>query len=148
MNWGHKIVLSFVVFILLMGFMVYKAFQHDVNLVAEDYYKQEIEYQAHIQSLENTSNLENAIEIKTNKTAGIVQLVFPPSNGHNFNKMKGEVHFFRPSSAKQDIKIELNLSDDGKQFIDIGNLESGRWKIKIKWNENSNSYYHEAALVI
>ena len=45
MNWGNRIILVFVCFIAFILSMVTRAFQQDFDLVAEDYYAQELNYQ-------------------------------------------------------------------------------------------------------
>ena len=44
MNWGTWIALSFVLFALFIGALVVVCVRQDINLVALDYYKQEIDY--------------------------------------------------------------------------------------------------------
>ena len=45
LNWGHYIVIGFIGFVILILFMVFRSYQHNNDLVSEDYYAEEIAFQ-------------------------------------------------------------------------------------------------------
>ena len=51
MNWGHKIIAVYVVFIAGMIFLVFKSSRQNIELVTEDYYAKELVYQQKIDEL-------------------------------------------------------------------------------------------------
>ena len=53
LNWGNWIAVAYSVFVLFIIAMVYLAFGEKWDLVAENYYEQEIQYQDKINSIEN-----------------------------------------------------------------------------------------------
>ena len=55
MNWGNSIILTFVLFASFVIYLVVQTFRASTDLVAEDYYAQEINYQ---QKIEQRANLE------------------------------------------------------------------------------------------
>ena len=81
-----------------------------------------------------------------NKQNGSLTVQFPPEIDPI--KVKGNILFFRPSDAKQDKLVALNLSSDGTQLISTKNLTPGYWKIKIFWQIDKNEYYKEGILVV
>ena len=89
MNWGNKIVLSFILFATFIGYMVVKAFQEDFDLVAEDYYAQEINYQNKLNKLSNTADAGK--EIKVKQIGGEILVTFPDQD------VTGSIHFYHPS---------------------------------------------------
>ena len=50
MNWGQKIILAYLTFIILLVVMAYQSFNTKVDLVAKDYYRQELAYQERIEA--------------------------------------------------------------------------------------------------
>ena len=69
-NWGTGIVLAFIGFIAFIMYFVIsmninKDYQHD--LVTDDYYKEELEYQNDIDKEENANNLEKTYQLEKNR---------------------------------------------------------------------------------
>ena len=61
MNWGWKIVVVYSGFVVMTLGMVFYFMGHKVDLVAKDYYKQEIEYQDQIDKITNAKSLDEPI---------------------------------------------------------------------------------------
>ena len=71
MNWGHKIVMTFIVFAAIIISMVVISMRQDVSLVAADYYKQELAYTEQMNKLENTiDSLKIVKSTKINRVNG------------------------------------------------------------------------------
>lgn len=141
MNWGHKIVMTFIVFAAIIISMVVISMRQDVSLVAADYYKQELAYTEQMNKLENTIDLgENApmIEFVNSERQFLIT-----SN----ELLEGELHFYRPSDASKDIKVKLSL-DGQPKTIDAANMVSGLWKVKLSWEKDGKSYFTEKNIVI
>ena len=68
LNWGKSILAVYIGFVLLMVFMVYIASRQDFDLVAKDYYQQEIAYQTKIDANKNQINSNNTWQIKSSST--------------------------------------------------------------------------------
>uniref|UniRef100_UPI004049D1B0 FixH family protein n=1 Tax=Fulvivirga sp. TaxID=1931237 RepID=UPI004049D1B0 len=141
MNWGHKIVLTFVVFAAIIISMVVISMRQDVSLVAPDYYKQEIAYTEQMDKLANTNSLgDNAPQINYDHSKR--QFVITSKEF-----LKGELHFYRPSDASKDIKLSL-LMEGQPQTVDASNMISGFWKVKLNWEKDGKSYFTEKNIVI
>ncbi len=140
MNWGKSIFIFYSLFVIaLLSFVVF-SFSVDVNLVAEDYYQQEIAYEDQIARIKNTKSLDETptITLKNN----VVVLSFPAEL-----KPKGRIHFFRPSDVSMDRKIAIALGADGTQPIDFSTQEAGKWIVKITWAQENKEYYQEFIIV-
>ena len=136
-----------VVFIAFMGFVisivVYTAFL-DIDLVAEDYYQQEVDYQEIIDAKKNSVELKKQLLMRQNDA--MITIFFPEKyNGIN---IKGTVHFYHPKSAKFDFKQDLKLSDNNTQNIDKSKLLKGNYVVKFKWEDNGKKYYIEKSYYI
>ncbi|MFC2125363.1 FixH family protein [Bacteroidota bacterium] len=145
MSWGWKILLVFTGFVLFILFLVFKSVQQDFYLVAEDYYKQEIEYQKVIDGMKNARSLGNKFDVNYDIRAQILHLNFPEDHAGN---IAGEIYFFRPSNSKLDLRVSIRADQQGKMEIKTGSLKRGLWKLKILWTYKSNSYYFEKNQVI
>ena len=60
MNWGNKIILAFTLFVIFLGVLVYRSVNNNVQLVAPDYYEQELTYQHEIDKLKNEKELKQS----------------------------------------------------------------------------------------
>lgn len=144
MNWGKKIALLYIGFVALIVSMVAMAMNQKVDLVASDYYEQEIKYQEKINKIERTKKLNSQLTWKTENNKIIVE--FPlEANG----KIKsGSVNFFRPSNAEMDQKIEFKNDTISNQIIDIEKLNKGVYKMQIDWKVEDVEYYNEGIIQI
>ena len=145
-QWPMGIAIIYAIFVLLLvAFAVFSRFQ-SVDLVTEDYYDQEIQYQQQINRIDLAQSLSQPVNWMYNKQNGSLTVQFPPEIDPI--KVKGNILFYRPSDAKQDKLVALNLSSDGTQLISTKNMTPGYWKIKIFWQIDKNEYYKEGILVV
>jgi hypothetical protein len=141
MNWGYRIFFSFIVFIAIIITMVVISMNQDINLVAEDYYKQEIAYQDQIERIRRTSSLEKQPEISYDTQSGMVTIEFFSESVES-----GDILFFRPSDSNQDKLIAFPSAADGKVIVPVKGWHSGLWKVKLNWSESGEEYYFEKDL--
>ena len=145
-QWPVGIAIIYVFFVLLLvAFIIFSRFQR-VDLVTEDYYDQEIKYQQQINRIERAQSLSEPLRWIYNKQEESLTVQFPPE--FDPIKVRGNILFFRPSDAKQDKLVALNLLSDGTQLISTENLTTGYWKIKFFWQIENNDYYKEGILVV
>jgi nitrogen fixation protein FixH len=135
MNWGYRIALTYILFVIFMLTMVISSFRYEVNLVAKDYYKQEIAYESEIKKMRNTNALKTKFTVKYNAENKVLDLQMPVKQG------EGEIHLFRPADDKLDLKMPLAMDSEGRQAVPISNLKAGLWRIKINWLSGNKNYY-------
>ena len=140
MNWGHGIAIFFTCFVGFILFLVVKSHQQNIDLVTENYYQQELQYQQHISKIENARKLQKDVKISAGK--GQVQLHFPEMPG----LISGQVQLFRPSDARFDLETNLELDAHNSQQIATAQLPAGYYRIKINWKAGEKEYYTEEAL--
>ncbi len=146
MNWGNKIILSFVVFIGLIFTLVYISVNTDFYLVEEDYYAQELAYEDQIQRIKNHDALGEKPAFNIDRRAFTAALTFPSDLVNNM--VDGSVMFYRSNTAKLDKEFTLDFNEEGEFVVDISKFAVGAWKIKIKWADGEKEYYKEIAFVI
>ena len=145
LNWGTGIVLAFIGFIAFIMFFVInmivnKELTHD--LVTEDYYKAELEYQKDIDKQNNSKLLSKNITYK--KTNEGLVVYFPEDLQPE--KIEGKLFLYRPSNKQLDFETTLSLSKS-HLLIPDNRLVDGRWDISINWEYEGNSFLHKQKLV-
>ena len=142
-NWGTGIAIFLAVYMLGIIGMVIFSFQEDVNLVSEDYYQKELEYEDQIQRIRNTNKLPAQPVLIFNRQAEAVLLTFPDQ----LSPVAGGVHFFRPSDFSKDKNYQLSLNQENQQTFDLTNMDTGMWRVKLVWEAEGQSYYKEFVIV-
>jgi len=137
-NWGTSIVIAIAAF---MGFILFFVIKMSVNskydhdLVATEYYKNELVFQEEIDKEQNLKLLSEPIQIEQ-KAEGI-SIVFPlelkPKD------IQGKVFLYRPSNKKMDIEIPLSISSN-ILFLPKKDLVGGRWDIIIDFTHQGTAY--------
>ncbi len=143
-NWGTGIVLALIGFIsFIMYFIVTMSVnsKYDHDLVTEDYYAAELNYQKDIDKLNNAKTLNENITYER-VTEGLV--IHFPSNV-DFKKITGKVFLYRPSNKQLDFDAAISLS---KPYLLIPDerLVDGRWNIKVDWQYNGTMYMYKETI--
>jgi hypothetical protein len=139
LNWGFGVVLAFVSFIsFIMYFVILMSadnkYSHD--LVAKDYYKQELNFQKNIEATKNAKKLKENIKIERIKEG--MKIIFPKE--FDAKKIKGKVFLYRPSNKQLDFEVPIALSDSSYLLMPDKRLLDGRWNIIVDWTYNEQSY--------
>ena len=141
MNWGIKIILSYVSFLVLIVILVYKSVTAKIDLVTDNYYEKELRYQEQIDIMNNARKLNNKTVIR--QVNNFIEIIFP------LKPHRGRIHLYRPSDAAKDFNLEISTVDNSlTQYIDITALDNGYWKVKVNWITDGTEYYTEENLMI
>ena len=143
LNWGMGIFAAYVVFMIIVLGTVAFTTTVDVNLVADDYYEQELKYQNEIDKKERTNQLTEQVEIKLENEN--LRISYPKLFASNIS---GKINFYRPSDQKLDFALDIKTDTTGFQFIPIQKLAKGFWKIKVDWLHSGEEYLNEKNIVI
>lgn len=144
-SWGTGIVIAMALFIIFILQFVYRATvyeKYNYHLVADDYYKEELNYQKEIDKENKANSLKQNIKlVKTNKG---LEIVFPSE--FEYPKLKGTIRLLRPSNYKLDLKRELKLTSN-TFFIDNKELLAGIYNITVDWSYNTDRYLFKSSYV-
>lgn len=122
--------------------IISRSFDH--SLVVENYYEEDLAYQAHIDRLSNTRALERDLIIQEDKAGQVILLKFPT----DFQVLTGDVWFYRPDNKSNDFKIKIEADAEGRFILPSKNLAAGLWKMKIDWEGDGKPFYKEATIII
>ena len=137
MNWGKWIVVSFVLFAMFIGTLVFVCVREDISLVSPDYYQQELAFQDQIERERNTESLQIKPVIQLMDRALVI----------HFNQLQsidgGKLLLFRPSDNHYDKTFALPATGADTQQFDISNLPQGMYKARLNWTMKGKEYYLE-----
>lgn len=139
MNWGTRIALFYGAFVAFMIGLVILAFQQDFDLVADDYYEQEIAYQDRIDQMNNANNDGQKVIISKGEKS--YNLTF----SEKVEDVK--VHFFRPSDDTKDVFMEKSLVES-LLSVPVEKLIPGKYLVKVEWKVADKTYFQEDNLFV
>lgn len=143
MNWGTKILIVYVAFVLGIVFMVFKSSTQNTDLVTTDYYAKELKYQEKIDEAKRASALSAPVECRISGNSVIIS--FPKD--FTGKKLVGEAVLYCPSNEKKDVKKDFALKDEVLQ-ITIPAGSKGLFELHLSWQDESVTYYFEKKIFI
>jgi hypothetical protein len=144
MNWGAKIAILYTGFVILILTMVGLTMGQKQDLVAKDYYYQEIHYQDKIDEENRTLALPEQLSWELKHKQLIVR--FPER--FKGRTTLGSLHFFRPSDASLDTIIPLPADTLRIRTVDTDHLKMGLYKLQVSWEADGNKYFNEGIVQI
>ncbi len=144
MNWGHKITLTIVVFIIAMLSMVFIAFQQNNEMMDDNYYDKELKYQSLIDASQNLN--EESSDTLIEKTEKGFLITIPAKLRTNFKN--GKIEFIGNEDRKKDFTLKIEPDSMGLFLIEPAKLSRGSYKVRILWENEGKSYYREQNLTV
>lgn len=138
MNWGKAIVIAYIFFGAFIVSMVVMTYKQNIDLVAEDYYAQELNYQAHMHKMEKLQAL-GGVQIK--REGQSLKITFPERLAQSA-ELKGTVHFYRPSNAMFDSSQNFEIQQTNILELDGSQLLAGKWDVKLEFSDGATEYFH------
>lgn len=139
LNWGWKIALVYIGFVVLILSFVFRARSEKIDLVAKDYYEQELVFKDKMEASANANEVSEQIEVSVEN--GLIQIQLPKQ--YSTQIKEANVHFYCPSDASNDVKLNLNPDEHAHQIIPTNALNAGNYYAKIQWVADGKNYYIE-----
>lgn len=143
MSWGYRVTIITCCFVCFMTCMVIAAFRQNFDLVTEDYYGKELQFQSQIDKQLNHEQLKESIVLEQNNES--VNVIFPSEFAKKI--ITGEVLLFRPSDASKDIKLKLATNGEAVR-ISKKELFTGLYKVQVDYKVSGKLYYFEKEIMI
>ena len=118
----------------------------NMELVTKDYYEAELRFQQEIDQANNANAYGDKVGIKFVPASQTVELKVPESLVAA--GLEGSVEFYRPSSKALDFTTPLLPRKDGRQSIDVTELETGFWRLRMKWSAQGKEFLFRDSVVI
>ncbi len=144
MNWAYRITILTLGFVAFMTFMVVSAFRQNFDLVVEDYYGQELQFQSRIDKQVNQKRLSDTLSCVV--AGDKVVLRFPEALAGQ--RIEGDILFFRPSDAGKDLRLAINSNAHGIQLFDRHLFSRGYYRVQVDYQAGDTRYYDEKTLMI
>lgn len=140
-GWGTRIALLYIGFVMIIVTLVVGSMHKRVDLVSDDYYKQELKYQNVIDAGKNQSELSAPVEFNFD-TKNVV-LSFPKEFAGK--DIKGDVHFYSPVQNDWDKTIAID-SKNNTIAIEKSELRPTNYIAKLSWTTDGKNYYQETPI--
>lgn len=136
MDWGKGILITIIAFVgFILTLVVISVRQDDIHLVTENYYEKEIKYQDQIEREKSAAGLDREVLVFDSESKSML-LDLPVG-------AKGNLQLFRPSDARLDQELSLDIVEEGKTTVPLDKLKSGYWRVQLTWTENGVEFYQE-----
>ena len=124
--------------------MVYRCMQTPVDLVAREYYKDELSYQQVIDARQRAEKLMGRVDLRQEGPS--LALYMPKDMEHT--ELTGSIQLYCPSDAGKDRHFALHVDDAGRQYIGMDQVRPGRYTVRVQWQGGGEQYYVEEPLTI
>jgi len=140
-NWGTKLAIWIVAFIVFMLTLVFMTTTSEINLVEKDYYPKGLKYQNRIDAIKNAKDIGAVFTISQDENNIII-------NAPNIMADSGTMLFFRPSENMLDKSYNLVINNNEKIIIPKQEFNHGRYILKVNWFNKNIEYYVEQSIFI
>lgn len=140
MNWGQSIILAYVLFAVFIGSLVVVCLRQDVQLIAPDYYQQELMYQKQLDRMNNANRL--TVQPVLRVSAGWLDVEYAMMA----DTQQRTLELFRPSDERFDRNFKL--SSQVQQRLDVRSLPPGVYKARLRWTMQGKEYFLEEVIYL
>ncbi len=142
-TWGHGVIIALACFIIFICTLIFTVgfSENTFDLVTDNYYEEEINYQQEIDATNNASLLKEKPKIEIIPDSGI-KITFPKE----FNSINtiGKFKLIRANSQALDInKKEFDWVPSNTLFIPAKVLVKGNYTLKLYWTKEKTNYQME-----
>jgi hypothetical protein len=144
--WPISIIVFFTVAIIGCGTFIAFCSRHPADLVAADYYEQEVRYQSQIDRLQHAQQPAATAVVTYDAKTKLISIALPPN--YSQTKPSGNIQLYRPSATNLDRQLKLAPDEHGLQTIDASSLLPGFWKVRVSWTTDEKEYFLDQKIVI
>jgi nitrogen fixation protein FixH len=142
MSWGKGIAVALILFVGMIGTMVYLSVNQHFSLVTDRYYEESLEYDEVQTKASNYSRLGAEVTIEVDNASSLVSITLP--EGFREKGTAGKVHFYNPVDSRYDRHFDLE-----QPFrTGTGDMRKGKWKVIVDWEKDGRGYLFERVIFI
>lgn len=117
-----------------------------VDMVTDNYYSKEMNYEARVEQIRRSRALEYPVEIIYEDQNQRLIITFPAM--FLPDSIKGDIHIYRPSDAGMDNHYAIAISEKGSQTISTRQMAKGRWRVNVAWRVGRVEFFDEGVFAI
>ena len=140
-GWGTKIAILYTGFVVLIVSLVAASAMSKTDLVADDYYQQEVDFQKRLDAAQAGNALSTPLSIDT--ADGNVSILFPQE--FHGKALSGTVHFYAAASSGADKIFPLKTSE-GRYIVVRSSLAKMPYEVQVSWSASGKDYYQSIPL--
>jgi hypothetical protein len=140
MSWGKGIIIGMGLFIGFITTLVVIMMRQNIDLVQEDYYQKELEYDKQYKAEANYLNARDSIRVALSSEE--LSLYFP----EEFQTGKASVQLIRPNDKKMDLILSLEAKENVR--IPVKQLAKGRFNCTVSGVHKGKPYEMNQILII
>lgn len=144
MNWGYKIFIVIILFIVGMFGMVYVAFKQTNEMMDSNYYDKEVHYQTKIDAAKNINEVMSGDLISL--AGESMKIALPVNTVIRYEK--GDIEFVKQDEMKYDQTVPLSPDSMGLMNLSLAKFKHGLYKARISWRADQKDYYREQNILI
>lgn len=141
-GWGMGITILYLGFITMMMGMVWKSCSQDINLVTDNYYEADLNFESQKAKINNTIRSGKEIELNMDIESQNLFILFPDAD----KGISGNIYLFRHSNRALDRSFPIN-EQDSITVYKVDELEPGLWEIIAEWKSGEDEYYTRKSFV-
>ena len=141
-NWGHGIIVTFVLFGAFMAYFYVNMSKESIELVGKNYYADGQAFQQKINEREQTASLSSRVSLEFSTDFQQAKIEFPNSI------TKAILVFYRPSNANQDKTLSVSADTTGLALINTAFLVKGPWKVSLSWEKDGKNFIEEQRIQV
>lgn len=137
-SWGHGVIIAlggFMIFILSMLFLFPNG-QKNSEMVTDNYYEEELQYQDVIDAKQKADQLE--VKPVYSQDASGIKVTFPEDYNNSNTKVKFVLN--RTDDQNLDVKREIQLDANKAIFIPAQVLKMGNYTLRLMWTKDKVDY--------
>lgn len=143
--WPVAIIGFFVVAIcFIVSFVVWATHQRE-DLVSSDYYEQEVLFQRRLDTLNRTQPIAVTAVVTFEPATRAIIITLPPEQRL---QATGSIQLYRPSDARLDRRLQLQLDPNGVQRLEARELHEGLWRVRIQWTAHGKEYFLDQPVIV
>lgn len=143
LNWGYKIVIVYVVFVVGILYLGVKSSKLQFDLVHKDYYGEELKYQNVIDASNRAKELGGQLTTKVEK--GFLSIQLPAA--FVTSVCNGNAHLYFPADENKDIKKQFT-TQNGAIEMELLSTTKGNYTLKLDFEQNGKRYYFEQKIFL
>jgi hypothetical protein len=144
-SWGTGIAIFYSCFVIAMVSMVVMSARNKSDLVQENYYQKDLNYEAFRVKRQNASRMSQPARINYIRADKQIRIQLPKEMAGS----TGQVSMFRASDKSLDLNFDLSLNEEAIMNIpSTGKFLRGLWTIQVEWESEGKSYYAEEEIIL
>lgn len=143
-NWGNGIAMLYIGFVLGILFLVTLSLNQRVDLVSDDYYALELDFQNKINKTNRAQALTTPLRWEMTDTA--LEINYPAE--FRYQDLAGKVRFYCPSDNSKDQDFAIMPNAQNQQTIPLSKIKDGRYLLQFDWKNGETTYWNEGAILV